>query len=163
MIVAWEFRHIPGAAAGHLVVSSGNVTDFDGIESDVRQLCSRFNVVSAGYDPWQSAQNVAATEGRGPANARVPGDNAELQSRYYRTRCRNASGAADARREPCPGVVSWERGRQNRPARELLSNEEQAGSEKRRSRCTMMAIGRAMAEDQEQAGLNGFLSNPIAF
>ena len=42
----------PGwAAAGHLVVTPGNETDFDEIESDVRQLCSRFNVVSAGYDP----------------------------------------------------------------------------------------------------------------
>jgi terminase large subunit-like protein len=47
----------PGwAAPGHLMVTPGNETDFDEIESDVRQLCSRFNVVSAGYDPWQSAQ-----------------------------------------------------------------------------------------------------------
>jgi phage terminase large subunit-like protein len=27
----------------------------------------------------------------------------------------------------------------------------------------MMAIGRAMVEDENQAGLNGFLANPIAF
>jgi phage terminase large subunit-like protein len=27
----------------------------------------------------------------------------------------------------------------------------------------MMAVGRAMVEDQGQVGLNGFLSNPIAF
>jgi phage terminase large subunit-like protein len=27
----------------------------------------------------------------------------------------------------------------------------------------MMAIGRAMVEDENRAGLNGFLSNPIAF
>ena len=40
----------PGwAATGHLVVTKGNETDFDEIESDVRQICSRFNVVSAGY------------------------------------------------------------------------------------------------------------------
>lgn len=39
------------AATGHLVVTSGNETDFDEIESDVRQLCSRFQVISIGYDP----------------------------------------------------------------------------------------------------------------
>jgi len=38
------------------VVTPGNETDFDEIEVDMRQLCSRFNVVSVGYDPWQSAQ-----------------------------------------------------------------------------------------------------------
>ena len=40
----------------HLVVTSGNETDFHEIESDARRLCSRFNVTSAGYDPWQSTQ-----------------------------------------------------------------------------------------------------------
>jgi phage terminase large subunit-like protein len=46
-------RFDDGAAS----VTSGNETDFDEIERDVRQLRSRFNVVSAGYDhPWQSAQ-----------------------------------------------------------------------------------------------------------
>src|SRR6476620_12388545 len=50
-------RPTPGwAGSGHLVVTPGNETDFDEIESDVRQLCSRFQVVSIGYDPWQSAQ-----------------------------------------------------------------------------------------------------------
>jgi len=47
---------------GRLVVTAGNETGFDEIESDVRQLCSRFSVVSAGYGPWQTAQNVPATE-----------------------------------------------------------------------------------------------------
>jgi phage terminase large subunit-like protein len=47
----------PGWAAGdHLVVTPGNETDFDEIESDVRAVCSRFRVVSVGYDPWQSTQ-----------------------------------------------------------------------------------------------------------
>ena len=38
------------------MVTPGNKTDFDEIESDVRQLCSRFNVLSIGYDPWRSVQ-----------------------------------------------------------------------------------------------------------
>ena len=44
------------AASGHLVVTPGNEMDFDEIGGDVRRLCSPFNVVSAGYDPWQSSQ-----------------------------------------------------------------------------------------------------------
>ena len=44
----------PGwAAEGYLVVTPGNETDFDAIEVDVRELCSRFNVLSVGYDPGQ--------------------------------------------------------------------------------------------------------------
>ena len=39
----------PGwAAEGRLVVTPGNETDFDEIERDVRELCSRFQVVSVG-------------------------------------------------------------------------------------------------------------------
>ena len=38
------------------MVTPGNETDFDEIERDVRELCSRFQVVSVGYDPWQSTQ-----------------------------------------------------------------------------------------------------------
>ena len=38
------------AAAGHLLVTRGNETDFDEIEAGLRQLCSRFQV-SIGYDP----------------------------------------------------------------------------------------------------------------
>ncbi len=56
----------PGwAATGNLVVTSGNETDFDEIESDVRQLCSRFQVASVGYDPWQSAQMSQRLRGEG--------------------------------------------------------------------------------------------------
>jgi hypothetical protein len=40
-----------------------NKTDFDEIETDVRQLCSGFNVVSAGYDPWQYAQMARTQTG----------------------------------------------------------------------------------------------------
>ena len=38
------------------MVTPGNETDFEEIERDVRQLCSRFQVVSVGYDPWQLTQ-----------------------------------------------------------------------------------------------------------
>jgi phage terminase large subunit-like protein len=57
--------HPASAIAGHLVVTPGNESDLDEIESDVRQLCSRFNVVSAGYDPWQSSQMSQRLRGEG--------------------------------------------------------------------------------------------------
>ena len=45
----------PGlGGAGHLVVTPGNKTDFNHIESDILDLCRRFRVVSLGYDPRQA-------------------------------------------------------------------------------------------------------------
>jgi phage terminase large subunit-like protein len=61
-----EARHpsYPGwAADGHLTITLGNDTDFDTIESDIRDLCQRFRVVSAAFDSWQSthmAQRLTA-------------------------------------------------------------------------------------------------------
>ena len=46
----------PGwAAAGHLIITPGDETDFGAIEDDLRDLCARFKVVSVGTDPWQAA------------------------------------------------------------------------------------------------------------
>ncbi len=70
----------PGwAASGHLVVTPGNETDFDEIEGDVRQLCSRFQVVSVGYDPWQSAQMSQRLRREGVPMHEFPCDDSELQ------------------------------------------------------------------------------------
>jgi phage terminase large subunit-like protein len=44
------------APNGYLVVTPDNETDFDTIESDIRAICSRFQVLSTAYDPWQAAQ-----------------------------------------------------------------------------------------------------------
>ncbi len=46
----------PGwAAAGHLIITPGDETDFSAIEDDLRDLCARFDVQSVGTDPWQAA------------------------------------------------------------------------------------------------------------
>jgi hypothetical protein len=125
----------PGwAATGHLVVTKGNETDFDEIESDVRQICSRFNVVSAGYDPWQSAQMSQRLRGEG-VPARVPGDQKELQPRDYRTRRSDAREQAAARRQPRAHVVHRQCRRQGGQTRQPVSDQEQAGSENRCSDC----------------------------
>ncbi|MBL6082002.1 terminase large subunit [Belnapia sp. T18] len=47
----------PGwAAAEHLILTPGNETDFQAIEDDILELSRRFQIVSVGYDPWQSTQ-----------------------------------------------------------------------------------------------------------
>ena len=47
----------PGwAADGYLVVTLGNETDFGAIETDILDLCKRFDVLSVAYDPWAATQ-----------------------------------------------------------------------------------------------------------
>ena len=61
-----------------------------------------------------------------------------------------------------PRVVH-RRCRQGRPAREPLSDEVPASLEDDAAVALMMAIARAIVEDENQAGLNRFLCDPIAF
>jgi phage terminase large subunit-like protein len=44
------------AKDGHLVLGDGNETDYQMIEADILDLCSRFNVLSLGFDPWNATQ-----------------------------------------------------------------------------------------------------------
>lgn len=47
----------PGwAASSDMVVTPGNETDFDFIESDLLELAQKFRVQSVRYDPWQATQ-----------------------------------------------------------------------------------------------------------
>ena len=47
----------PGwAAAERLVITPGNETDFQVIEDNILELSRRFQIISIGYDPWQSTQ-----------------------------------------------------------------------------------------------------------
>ena len=41
---------------GYLKVTDGAVTDFNQIEADILEDCSRFRVKSVAYDPWQATQ-----------------------------------------------------------------------------------------------------------
>ena len=43
------------AIENRLVLTPGNVTDFSVIEDDLREDARRFNVVNAGFDPWQAS------------------------------------------------------------------------------------------------------------
>lgn len=42
--------------SGHIIVTSGDVTDFDRIEDDIRGDQSLLNVVEVAVDPWQATQ-----------------------------------------------------------------------------------------------------------
>jgi phage terminase large subunit-like protein len=56
----------PGwAADGFLTVTPGNETDFGTIESDILDLCRRFDVQSVAYDPWAATQLAQRLGGEG--------------------------------------------------------------------------------------------------
>jgi phage terminase large subunit-like protein len=44
--------------AGHLVVTPGDVVDYDWMERDIIQACERFDVKAIAYDRWNSSQLV---------------------------------------------------------------------------------------------------------
>jgi phage terminase large subunit-like protein len=138
------------------VATQRNETDFDEIESDMRQLCSRFNVVSAGYDPWQSAQISQQLRGEGvPMHEfRATTQNfspaiIELDAAMRSTRLRhdgnpvltwcigNAVGKADRRGNLYPTKA--------RPDQKIDA-----------AVALMMAMGRAMVEDEQAKGAGWF-------
>lgn len=44
------------AETGRFVLTPGNVIDIDFIEEDIRDICTKFDVQSIAYDPWQATQ-----------------------------------------------------------------------------------------------------------
>lgn len=44
--------------SGHLVVTPGNVTDYEWIKADILAACKRFNVKEIAFDRWNSSQLV---------------------------------------------------------------------------------------------------------
>jgi phage terminase large subunit-like protein len=152
----------PGwAAAVHLVVTPGNETDFDEIESDVRQLCSRFNVVSAGYDPWQSAQMSQRLRAEG-----VPMHEFRATTQNFSPAIIELDAAMRASRLRHDGnrVLTWcignVVGRADRRGN-LYPTKSRPDQKIDAAVALMMAIGRAMVEDEQAKGLESFLRNPI--
>jgi phage terminase large subunit-like protein len=50
---------------GHLIVTEGDVIDFNQIENDIREDLSRFNVLEIGFDQWQAQQMMTSLLGDG--------------------------------------------------------------------------------------------------
>jgi phage terminase large subunit-like protein len=54
-----ENRHYAGwVASGHMVATEGDMTDYDYIETDIKDDCTRHNVLQIGYDRWDASQVV---------------------------------------------------------------------------------------------------------
>jgi phage terminase large subunit-like protein len=152
----------PGWAAGdHLVVTPGNETDFDEIESDVRALCSRFRVVSVGYDPWQSTQMSQRLRAEG-----VPMHEFRATTQNFSPAIIELDAAMRSGRLRHDGhpVLAWCLGNVvgNADRRGNLYPTKQRPEQKIDAAVAlMMALGRAMTEDEDAKGLNEFLANPI--
>lgn len=50
---------------GHLIVTDGDVIDFNRIENDIREDLARFDVIEIAFDPWQSTQMSTSLLGEG--------------------------------------------------------------------------------------------------
>jgi phage terminase large subunit-like protein len=142
------------------MVTPGNETDFDETESDVRQLCSRFNVVSVGYDPWQSTQMSQRLHAEG-----VP-------MHEFRPTTQNFSPAiielaamrSDRLRHGGNPVLEWCLGNvvDKIDRRGNLYPTKQRPEQKIDAAVAlMMAIDRALVEDEDAKELEGSLTNPI--
>jgi len=152
----------PGwAAADHLVVTQGNETDFDEIESDVRQLCSRFRVLSVGYDPWQSAQMSQRLRAEG-----VPMHEFRATTQNFSPAIIELDAATRAGRLRHDGnpVLTWcignVVGKADRRGN-LYPTKSRPDQKIDAAVALMMAVGRAMVEDEQAKGLDDFLANPI--
>jgi len=151
----------PGwAAAGHLVVTPGDETDFGAIEDDIRDLCARFRVVSVGNDPWQSAflsqrlraEGVPMHDFRCNVQNLSPAIN-ELDAAMRGGRLQHDGNPVTSW---CIGNVVGQEDRRGNlfPAKSRDAKIDAAIA-------LMMAIGRAQASDDGQADIGEFLRNPI--
>lgn len=159
-----EARHpsYPGwAAAGYLIITPGNETDFDTIESDILELCQRFRVVSIGFDPWQSTQMAQRLRAEGVTmlEFRTTTQNfspaiLELDAAMRAGRLRHDGNPV---LEWCLGNVVGKADRRGN----LYPTKQRPEQKIDAAVALMMAAGRAMAADDGQPDILEFLRNPI--
>lgn len=153
----------PGwAANGHLVVTPGNETDYGLIEDDIRDLCRRFQVVSIGYDPWQSTQlsqrlradGIPMFEFRATTQNFSPAI-VEIDAAMRGGRLRHDGNPV---LEWCMSNVVGKPDRRGNlyPAKQRPDQKIDAAT------ALMMAMGRAMTAE-ESPDMSGFLTSPLAF
>lgn len=148
------------AAAGHLIVTPGDETDFGQIEDDIRDMCSRFRVVSVGTDPWQAAmlsqrlraEGVPMFDFRTTTQNLSPAIN-ELDAAMRAGRLVHAENPV---LDYCIGNVVGQEDRRGNlfPAKQRDAKIDAAIA-------LLMAIGRAQASDDGQADLSAFLTAPV--
>jgi phage terminase large subunit-like protein len=153
----------PGwAATGSLVVTPGNETDFDVIEADIRELSSRFQVVSVGYDPWQSAQmsQRLRSDGLPMFEFRATTQNfspaiIEMDAAMRACRLRHDGNPV---LEWCMGNVVGKADRRGN----LYPTKTRPDQKIDAAVALMMAIGRVMTEDENARNLGSFLTDLIS-
>jgi phage terminase large subunit-like protein len=139
----------PGwAAAGYLTITPGNETDFDTIEADIRDLCQRFSVASAGFDSWQSTQMAQRlrAEGVNMLEFRATTQNfspaiVELDAAMRAGRIRHDGNPV---LEWCMGNVVGQADRRGN----LYPTKQRSEQKIDAAVALMMAVGRAMASEE---------------
>jgi phage terminase large subunit-like protein len=152
----------PGwAMDGTLIVTPGNETDFGEIEEHIRQLARRFRVQSIGFDPWQSTQMAQrlGAEGLQVAEFRATTQNfspavIELDAAMRSGRLRHDGNPA---LEWCVGNVVGKMDRRGN----LYPTKARPETKIDAAVALMMAVGRAMTQDEHTGDLLDFLRNPV--
>lgn len=57
---------------GHLILTPGNVADYERITADVFNLLKAYRIEAVGYDPWQALAMASALLGKGVPMVKVP-------------------------------------------------------------------------------------------
>ncbi|MBL6459393.1 terminase large subunit [Belnapia sp. T6] len=152
----------PGwAAEDYLTITPGNETDFNQIENDILELCRRFRVVSVGFDPWQSTQMAQRLRVEGVNMLEFRATTQNFSPAILELDAAMRSGRLQHDGNPvlewCMGNVVGKPDRRGNlyPAKQRPEQKIDAAV------ALMMAVGRAMAEDDGQGNLMDFLLNPI--
>jgi phage terminase large subunit-like protein len=58
-------NYLGWSLGGHLMVTPGDVIDFELIEEDIMEDCKKFNVQDVAFDPWQATQLAQRLTGKG--------------------------------------------------------------------------------------------------
>jgi phage terminase large subunit-like protein len=132
------------------------------IETEVRELCSRFRVLSVGYDPWQSTQMSQRLRAEG-----VPMFEFRATTQNFSPAIIEIDAAMRAGRLRHDGnpVLEWRLGNVVGKADRrgnLYPTKQRPDQKIDAAVALMMAMGRAMSEEDPNAGLDGFLSNPLS-
>jgi phage terminase large subunit-like protein len=150
----------PGwAVEGHLIVTPGSETHFDVIETEVRERCSRFRVVSVGYDPWRSTQMSQRLRAEGVPMLKFRATTQNFSPAIVEIDAAMRAGRLQHDGDPvfewCLGSVVGKADRRGN----LYTTKQRPDQKIDAAVALMMAIGRAMSEEDSIAGLDRFLSN----
>ncbi len=143
------------------MVTPGNETDFNHIGSDILELSRRFQVVSAGFDPWQFTQMAQRLRAEGVNMLEFRATTQNFSPAILELDAALRSGRLRRDGDPALGwCVGNVVGRPDR--RGNLYRAKQRPKQKIDAAVALlMAVGRAMAEDASEGDLEDLLRNPV--